>query len=68
MEPNVVTASTRTSLKSVSGTASGTQLAARHCFLLEDPTDEGKKTAEPLRYRSYHILLAGLYIVIIIIN
>ncbi|KAL1801850.1 hypothetical protein ACET3Z_030497 [Daucus carota] len=49
VEPNVVTASTRTSLKSVSGTASGTQLAARHCFLLEDPTDEGKKTADPLR-------------------
>lgn len=45
VEPDVVTASTRTSLKSISGNASGTQLAARHCFLLEDPMDEGKKTA-----------------------
>lgn len=46
VEPDVVTASTRTSLKSISGNASGTQLAARHCFLLEDPMDEGGKTAD----------------------
>ncbi|KAK1402640.1 SWI/SNF complex subunit SWI3D [Heracleum sosnowskyi] len=46
VEPDVVTATTRTSLKSISGNTSGTQLAARHCFLLEDPMDEGKKTAD----------------------
>lgn len=49
VEPDVVTASTRTSLKSISGNASGTLLAARHCYLLEDPMDEGKNTADSLK-------------------
>ncbi|KAL8156303.1 hypothetical protein AgCh_001413 [Apium graveolens] len=46
VEPDVVTASTRTSLKAISGNVSGTQLASRHCFLLEDPMVEEKKTAD----------------------
>ncbi|KAG6761512.1 hypothetical protein POTOM_034737 [Populus tomentosa] len=41
--PNVATASTRSSLKSLSSNYPGMQLAARHCFLLEDPPEERKK-------------------------
>ncbi|XP_076921639.1 SWI/SNF complex subunit SWI3D-like [Bidens hawaiensis] len=44
VKPNVVTASARTSLKSVSKGGTGLQLSARHSFVLEDPTDETKKT------------------------
>lgn len=42
VEPNIVTASARTSLKSVSSGGTGLQLSARHCFIIEDPTDEKK--------------------------
>jgi len=41
--PNVATASARSSLKSLSSNYPGMQLAARHCFLLEDPPEERKK-------------------------
>lgn len=44
VEPNVITASARSSLKSISGNSSGEQLAARHCFRLEDPPDQKKST------------------------
>ncbi|RAL48562.1 hypothetical protein DM860_005986 [Cuscuta australis] len=40
VESNVTTASVRNSLRAVSGE----QLAARHCFLLEDPPDENKSS------------------------
>ncbi|XP_071935450.1 SWI/SNF complex subunit SWI3D-like isoform X1 [Coffea arabica] len=40
LEPNVATASARSSLKSISGNCTGDQLAMRHCFRLEDPPDE----------------------------
>lgn len=40
MEADVATASVRSSLKAVSGE----QLAARHCFLLEDPPDDKKSS------------------------
>ncbi|XP_071701293.1 SWI/SNF complex subunit SWI3D isoform X2 [Rutidosis leptorrhynchoides] len=49
VEPNIVTASARTSLKSVSGGATGLQLSARHCFVLEDPTNEKKKADDKER-------------------
>ncbi|KAJ6385883.1 hypothetical protein OIU77_028950 [Salix suchowensis] len=41
--PSVATASACCSLKSFSSNSPGMQLAARHCFLLEDPPDERKK-------------------------
>ncbi|CAN4112342.1 unnamed protein product [Withania somnifera] len=41
-----VTASVRSSLKSISGSLSGEQLALRHCFVLEDPPDEGKTSSD----------------------
>ncbi|GAV73735.1 Myb_DNA-binding domain-containing protein/ZZ domain-containing protein/SWIRM domain-containing protein [Cephalotus follicularis] len=41
--PDVATASARSSLKSISGNAHAMQLAARHCFLLEDPPDTMKE-------------------------
>ncbi|KAL3538957.1 hypothetical protein ACH5RR_002323 [Cinchona calisaya] len=42
LEPNIATAYARSSLKSISGSSSGDQLALRHCFCLEDPPDEKK--------------------------
>lgn len=66
VEPNVVTASVRTSLKSISGNASGMQLAARNCFLLEDPIDEKRKSADSQRFVSLFVayFTNGLYILI----
>lgn len=43
VEPNIVTASARTSLKSVSSGGTGLQLSARHSFVIEDPFDDKKK-------------------------
>lgn len=43
VEPGSATASTRSSLKSISGNTPGVQLASRHCFLLEDPPDDKKE-------------------------
>ncbi|KAF8405208.1 hypothetical protein HHK36_010108 [Tetracentron sinense] len=40
VEPDVATASARSSLKIISGDSPGIQLAARHCFLLEDPPND----------------------------
>ncbi|KAK9053362.1 hypothetical protein SSX86_029995 [Deinandra increscens subsp. villosa] len=45
VEPNIVAASARTSLKSLSGGGTGLLLSARHSFVLEDPTD-GTKTPD----------------------
>lgn len=59
VEPNIVTASVRTSLKSVSGNASGMQLAARHCVLLEDPIDEKRKSADSQRVVAEVVGLEG---------
>ncbi|KAM7474988.1 hypothetical protein LguiB_022231 [Lonicera macranthoides] len=47
-EPNVVTAAAHSSLKAMSASDSSVQLAARHCFLLEDPPDD-KKSANSER-------------------
>lgn len=43
VEPDIVTASARTSLKAVSSGGTGLQLSARHSFVMEDPIDEKKK-------------------------
>ncbi|KAL0356721.1 UNVERIFIED_CONTAM: SWI/SNF complex subunit SWI3D [Sesamum calycinum] len=45
VEPNMATASVRRLLKSLSGNCSSEQLAARHCFPLEDPPDDKKNLA-----------------------
>ncbi|XP_077233305.1 DNA-binding family protein [Tasmannia lanceolata] len=42
VEPDVVVASTRSSLKAMSEDSPNIQLAARHCFLLEDPPSDRK--------------------------
>lgn len=42
VEPNIASVAARNSLKSISGSSSGDQLALRHCFCLEDPPDEKK--------------------------
>ncbi|KAK6916553.1 SWIRM domain [Dillenia turbinata] len=47
VEPNVVTVSARSSLKSFLDVSSSMQLAVRHCFNLEDPPDEKKETTGP---------------------
>ncbi|CAI9104501.1 OLC1v1003183C1 [Oldenlandia corymbosa var. corymbosa] len=44
LEPNIATASARSSLKSISSHHSGDQLALRHCFCLEDPPADKKST------------------------
>ncbi|KAL6494831.1 hypothetical protein OROGR_031631 [Orobanche gracilis] len=46
VEPNIANASVRSLLKSLSGNYSSEQLAARHCFPLEDPPDYKKKLAK----------------------
>ncbi|PIN06750.1 hypothetical protein CDL12_20693 [Handroanthus impetiginosus] len=46
VEPNIATASARSLLKSLSSNNSREQLAARHCFPLEDPTDDKKVLAD----------------------
>ncbi|GKA63355.1 SWI/SNF complex subunit SWI3D [Tanacetum coccineum] len=43
VDPNIATASARTSLKYVSSGGTGLQLSARHSFILQDPTDEKTK-------------------------
>ncbi|XP_057494693.1 SWI/SNF complex subunit SWI3D [Actinidia eriantha] len=49
VEPNAATALVRSSLKSISGNSSSVQLAARHCFLLQDPPSDEKKSADSER-------------------
>ncbi|XP_060168387.1 SWI/SNF complex subunit SWI3D [Lycium barbarum] len=46
VEAKRVTASVRSSLKSISSNPSGEQLALRHCFVLEDPPDDGKTSPD----------------------
>ncbi|XVE49077.1 hypothetical protein DITRI_Ditri01bG0053100 [Diplodiscus trichospermus] len=41
--PNIAAASAQSSLKSLSGCSPNIQLAARNCFLLEDPPDDKKE-------------------------
>ncbi|GMJ12797.1 SWITCH/SUCROSE NONFERMENTING 3D [Hibiscus trionum] len=41
--PNIATASAQSSLKALSGSSPSIQLAARNCFLLEDPPDDKKE-------------------------
>ncbi|KAE8702235.1 organ-specific protein S2-like [Hibiscus syriacus] len=41
--PNIVAASAQSSLKSLSGSCPSIQLAARNCFVLEDPPDDKKE-------------------------
>ncbi|XP_062093123.1 SWI/SNF complex subunit SWI3D [Humulus lupulus] len=43
--PDVATASSHNSLKSLSGNSPGIELASRHCFLLEDPPNDVKEPA-----------------------
>ncbi|XP_059647692.1 SWI/SNF complex subunit SWI3D [Cornus florida] len=49
VDPSVATASTRNSLKTISSNSSGMHLAARHCFLLEDPPEDKKKSVDSER-------------------
>ncbi|KAK4378358.1 hypothetical protein RND71_000220 [Anisodus tanguticus] len=46
VEAKRVTASVRSSLKSISSNPSGEQLALRHCFVLEDPPEDGKTSPD----------------------
>ncbi|KAL2477164.1 SWI/SNF complex subunit SWI3D [Forsythia ovata] len=46
VEPNIAAASVRSFLKSLSGNSSSEQLAARHCFCLEDPPDNNKNSVD----------------------
>lgn len=46
-------ASAHKSIKSLSGNAPGTELAARCCFLLEDPPDNKKEPTSSERYVIY---------------
>jgi SWI/SNF related-matrix-associated actin-dependent regulator of chromatin subfamily C len=41
-EPTAITAAVQSSIKSISGSDSNIQLAARHCFFLEDPPGDQK--------------------------
>ncbi|XP_042494678.1 SWI/SNF complex subunit SWI3D [Macadamia integrifolia] len=43
VEPNVAAASARSLLKAISEDSPSIQLATRHCFLLEDPSDDVKE-------------------------
>ncbi|XP_043713043.1 SWI/SNF complex subunit SWI3D [Telopea speciosissima] len=43
VEPNVAAASVHSLLKAISEDSPGIQLATRHCFLLEDPSDDMKE-------------------------
>jgi hypothetical protein len=56
--PDVAIASAHSSLKSISGSSPGIQLAARHCFVLEDPPDDKKEPVGSGRY----VTLYGAYI------
>ncbi|KAL9238196.1 hypothetical protein vseg_012657 [Gypsophila vaccaria] len=40
VDPNLAMASAHSSLRSISKSSPGSQLAARHCFILEDPPDD----------------------------
>ncbi|XP_027357057.1 SWI/SNF complex subunit SWI3D-like [Abrus precatorius] len=46
---DVAVASAHSSIKSMSGNSSGTELAARYCFLLEDPPDNKKESTSSER-------------------
>ncbi|XP_055815715.1 SWI/SNF complex subunit SWI3D isoform X2 [Solanum dulcamara] len=46
VESKRVNASVRSSLKSMPGNPSGEKLALRHCFVLEDPPDDGKTSSD----------------------
>lgn len=63
--PDVAIASAHNSLKSISASSPGTELATRHCFLLEDPPSDSKEQAGPDRYvillRSIYPLLVCVY-------
>lgn len=52
VKPNIVNASIHSLLKSLSSSYASEQLAARHCFPLEDPLDDkkGLTDAEGLVY------------------
>lgn len=48
--PDLATASAHNSMKSISGNSPGIELAARHCFFLEDPPNDTKEPAVLHRY------------------
>ncbi|KAK9691093.1 hypothetical protein RND81_09G175400 [Saponaria officinalis] len=47
VDPNLAMASAHSSLKSISKSSPGSQLAARHCFILEDPPDDKNEQTMP---------------------
>lgn len=54
VDPDAASTSFRSSLKAMSEDSPGTQLATRHCFLLEDPPNEKKDL--PALQRFYSVL------------
>lgn len=61
VEAKRVTASVRSSFKSISGNPSGENLALRHCFVLEDPPDDGKTSSDSDRLVFLRIALVKSY-------
>lgn len=53
VDQDVVTASSRSSLKSMSEESPGTQLVSRHCFILEDPPNDVRSSPAPERSAIY---------------
>lgn len=61
VESKRVTASVHSSLKSMSGNPSGEKLALRHCFVLEDPPDDGKTSSDTDRLVFLLLALVSRY-------
>lgn len=55
VEPNIANASVCGLLKSLSSGYSSEQLAARHCFPLEDPPDDKKNLADAEGYVFFNV-------------
>lgn len=60
--PDSAMASAHGSLKSISGGSPGIELAARHCFLLEDPPDDKKELVASERYVTSYGAYISLYV------
>lgn len=58
VEPNIANASVCSLLKSLNSGYSSEQLAARHCFPLEDPPDDKKSPADAKEYVFLNISLS----------
>lgn len=52
--PKIAAASAQSSLKSLSGSSPSIQLAARNCFLLEDPPDDKEPNGSERYVNLFH--------------